>query len=381
MTALQKVFRVTGGFMKGICHPENYAAEAKRMGIDWVRVDMPYPVNPDGSFSDGFYRFGKQCREMASIGVRTIGITNYGREFAEHGINIRSADGLAQIEAICARAAEALGADVPVWQIGNEVNLTHMRAPLTREEGKNVLIASMKGVRAGNPDAVVGHNSYGGSGCSFGEDWLDECKEIEEKTGGSDYIGLDLYACSWTDGPCTVFTERIDEIWELFGLPVILMEFGFPSSGVSMPQKAGAVDRWLQKRGIPSVRAAYGDIDAFLSVLTKPRLLELGRSYPGKDRDAIVLPLLQHEAEGWFAESEFPHTEDGQADFYDRLLPMLLCHPHLAGAVLYAMQDDPKCYFCGSETCCCETAWGILHKDGSPKKCAEVIRRHFLSEQ
>ncbi len=365
-----RIYKTTGGFIKGICHPKGKIDETLEAGFEWVRSDLPFPVNADGTPSDSYIRFKKGCTELAQRGIRTIGITNYGREYIENGIDVRTPAGLKRAQEICAFCAADMKDSVQVWQITNEVNLTHMRVPLTSEEGKNFIIACTNGVKQGNPDAIVGHNSYG-------EEWLAECLEIEEKTGGSDYIGLDLYDCTWTEGPITNYVEKIEKIYQTMGKPVILMEFGFSSSGHTMDMKRGDVDKWLQARGIKNLDAAFADVDAFVDVLKKPDLIDKGRNCdPGKKTE-MVISLLQHEAETWLVDDAIPHTPQGEADYYDYLLPRLLEHPHLAGAVLYCMNDDEHCYFCGSPTCCCEISWGLLDRQGKKKPAFEAVKKHF----
>ncbi|MBQ7152535.1 MAG: hypothetical protein IJR83_01185 [Clostridia bacterium] len=370
MDCRDRIYKTTGGFVKGICHPKNHLGKLSDLGFDWVRSDMPFPVRADGEFSDSYLRYRAYCMELLSQGVRTIAITNYGSDFIENGVDVRTEKGLDEARKICEKAARDLAPCVGVWQIANEVNLTHMRVPLTSEEGKNFIIACMQGVKKGNPDAVVGHNS-------FGEEWLKECLEIEEKTGGSDYIGLDLYDCTWTPGPVTNYEEKIEHIYQTMGKPVILMEFGFSSLGHTLDMAKGDVDRWLAARGIKDLDAAYADPAAFVDTLKKPRLIKRGREADPGNMKSMVIPLLQHESESWLVFSEFEHTEKGQADFYDYLLPRLLAHPHLAGAVIYCMRDDDSCYFCGSPTCCCEIAWGLVHHDGSPKPAYDIVKKYF----
>ena len=69
--------------------------------------------------------------------------------------------------------------------------------------------------------------------------------------------------------------------------------------------------------------------------------------------------MFPHILKMWFSEEVFPHDEDGQAKFYEALLPMLLENPYLAGAVIYCWKDSKKCFECGAEDCPCEIAWGI----------------------
>lgn len=370
MDCRDKIYQVTGGFIKGMCHPVREVEALIGAGIEWTRMDIPFPINPDGSLTEAFLGYKKECEMYAANGMHMIAISNYGREFIEHGIDVRTPEGLARAQDVCRLAAAELGDLCPIWQISNEVNYATMREPLTSAEGRDFIIASTKGVRAGNPRAIVGHNSYS-------EEWLEECLEIERQTGGSDYIGYDLYDCTWGDGPYTNYAEKIEKLYQTLGLPVILMEFGFSSSGRMVNAARGDIDNWFRERGIDGLEAGMKDMDAFFGVLTKPDLISKAKGIDRKDPKQVVVNYYQHEAEVWLAYSEFPHTEEGQYDFYDHLLPALMNHPHLAGAVLYSMRDDTKCYYCGSPTCCCEISWGLLRSDGTPKKAYAAVQKYF----
>jgi len=70
----------------------------------------------------------------------------------------------------------------------------------------------------------------------------------------------------------------------------------------------------------------------------------------------------------------YPHTPEGQADFYRDLLPRLMRKPYLLGAFIYRTTDSERCYVCGQSDCPIETHWGLLTVDGKKKPAYNAVR-------
>ena len=79
MELLDRIYSKTGGFMKGICWPENDLTLLSGCGIGWVRWDVPYPFEEDGSPTNGLIAYRDRCRYFASAVCGSAdGISNSG---------------------------------------------------------------------------------------------------------------------------------------------------------------------------------------------------------------------------------------------------------------------------------------------------------------
>lgn len=365
---LDNIYRRTGGFLKGICHPRGEIDGLLEAGLHWIRCDVPYPFNADGTWAQAFLQYKATCETYAARGIRTIAITPYPRAFLRNGIDPRTPDGLAAAEEVCMRIAEALRDSVGCWQITNEMWDNVFRTPLTNDEATDFLIACTKGVRRGDPVGIVGHNSG-------------YRPRVEQEAGRSDYIGVDFYAGSWGNGGPDDFIRKIDEMYEESDhTPVILMEFGFASVGGQVQDPDAEIRAYLNERGFADLDDAVRRADEYIQTLPGA-LRKAAEICAPEDRNSFIHGGWEHLLKKWFSHGTLPHTEEGQAEFYRELLPKLLANEHLAGAILYCWQDSPYCGNCGAEDCPCETAWGITRVDGSRKPAYEVIRDIFTQDR
>lgn len=371
MADLKRLYAKTGGFMKGICHPDGDRDGLLELGLRWVRRDIPFPFDSDGNETVHFAAYRKACEFYAEKGIYTVGITPYPAAFIAAGINVRTKDGLEKAGEVCRKIAVLLKDSVKCWQVTNEMHVMHFRAPLTEEESVEFLIHCANGLRSGDPEGCIGHNS-----CT--PEFLPHCQRIESETGGSDYIGLDCYAGTWGDGNTDTYGEEIERIYGLLGLPVILMEFGYASSGTVRNDEEAEADirEFLNARGFKNREDAIARHEE-LAKFVPPVLASWANRCSPKDKPQYLLNSMNHILKHWRYSGGFTHSEKGQADFYSELLPKLMANPHLGGAVLYCWKDSSPCFTCGVDDCPCETAWGILRKDGSRKPAYGAIKKVF----
>ncbi len=366
---MDTLYQKTGGFMKGICHPRRHLAVAKEAGFNWFRVDVSwFPWDMPASEVS----LPERLARGREAGFRPVLITPYPSAFLRHGVDVTTPEGLRQAEDLCARLSAELAPFAPCWQASNEMHIGHFRAPLTHGQAVEFLAACIRGLRRGDPAAAVGHNSVD-------ESWLDYAVQADKLAGGMDYVGLDLYAGTWTPGHVQTYLDMIDCVYERLRRPVVLMEFGFASEGGCMSADLSEAASLLNSWGFSSIEDATARIDDVAAKLPE-RLRRIAMSASPEERLEIIRPFFPHLLKRWPCPSLLPHTEEGQAAFYRELLPQLMAHPHLGGAVLYCIQDSPRCFLCGASDCPLETAWGLLRLDGSPKPAYHTVRDIFAKE-
>jgi len=365
---LSALYAKTGGFIRGICHPHGFIRELKEAGINWVRMDVPYPFK-DERLSDGYVRYREECRRYNADGVGVVAISPYPDAFVEAGIDASSPEGLRAVEETCWFLSRDFARMKVCWQASNELFIPHFREPLDEAQAVEFLAASIRGLKSGGPASAVGHNSVD-------REMTFPLEAVEEKSGSCDYIGLDLYDGTWSAGGPDTFMERIDELARRTGKPVILMEFGFSSMGAGSEDIWAEGIKWLADRGFKSAEDAVRRLDEVLRFMP-PRCGERVRSCAESDKVSCLMSCMPHVLKTWPAPAPILHSEEGQAEFYGRLLPLLLKNPRLGGAVIYCMQDSESCFFCGERDCPCETAWGLLRTDGTPKPAYDAVRKSW----
>lgn len=365
------LYTKTGGFMKGICHPREEYKSLTDAGIRWVRRDAPYPFDENGNVSDSHRRFLAETRAYAENGLRSVIISPYPRAFLAHGIDPRTPEGLDQVREVCAFMAKEYSGLGVCWQATNEMFVVHFRAPLTIPESKEFLIASLQGLRKGDPDAALGHNTV-----STSEGWDALCRDIDRRTD-CDYLGFDLYNGTWGPGDTDTYIDRINELYDFYKKPVILMEFGFASLGGNTKDNGVTeVADYFKSIGFDGWEDVRNRVCEYIELLPSP-LKHTAVTCAPEDLMTAITGMMPHLTKTWFAEMTIPHTEEGQAAFYAELLPKLLENPYLAGAVIYCWRDSRSCFTCGAADCPCETAWGITRCDGTRKPAYDTIKEIF----
>lgn len=72
-----------------------------------------------------------------------------------------------------------------------------------------------------------------------------------------------------------------------------------------------------------------------------------------------------------------PHTPEGQAIFYEKILSRLYKKAYLCGANIYCYSDSEMCYICGQNDCPIETRWGLVTREGEPKPAYYAVQKAF----
>lgn len=151
-----------GRFIAGVCHAREKLDCIAAANIRWNREDVPFPFQPGkfGELTPAYIAYRDKVRRYAARGLNTMCVTPYPKAFAQFGVDPASAEGLAVVEETLRwMAADLKAAGLRGYQITNELNVFHFRVPLTMEQVPAFLIAGIRGVHAGDPDAILDRKS------------------------------------------------------------------------------------------------------------------------------------------------------------------------------------------------------------------------------
>ncbi|NLJ66467.1 MAG: hypothetical protein GX340_04030 [Clostridiales bacterium] len=363
----------TDRFITGVCHPRDNVDLIKKANIGWVRNDVPFPFKPGkfGELTPEYIAYRNRVNRYADAGLKTMCVTPYPRAFVEFGIDPATPEGLEVVERTLEWLARDLkAAGVGGYQITNELNVFHFRIPLTLEQAPAYIIAGIKGVHKGDPDAVLGYNSAG-----VGPDVQKMIEEIKPYHHMLDYMGVDSYRGTWSDGEPDDIISEIDAAYNAVGLPVLVQEFGFSSKGEIYTEEEALA--YVRSAGFESFEEVYEDPEGFVERLPY-HLAKRVMESPREDWAENALGFIPHLLRKWPGGSKkYRHTNEGQAAFYDEVLTKMLAHPHVCGAFVYSWSDPDVCFNCRYPNCPCETAWGITTPDEEPKPAYYVVQKHF----
>lgn len=211
---------------------------------------------------------------------------------------------------------------IEFWQISNEMDIGRFRGSMTADQAVRYMNAQAKGIKLGNPKAKIGINPTSLESpvaLYFYKTLYSPANEVE-----FDYCGCDGYFGTFHKGGPEDWKATIDTLYELTGKPIIVNEWGYSSLGAYFE------DGW------PS----------------EPH--PLGENWVCVKR-------------GWDKIWHGGHNQETQAEYIQVALKIFSEHPRVLGSFMYDWQDDLYC-FCRRPYCPHECGWGLVDRDGNPKK-------------
>jgi len=363
-----------GRFIAGVCHARDNVELIKEANIRWNRSDVPFPFQPGkfGELTPEYIAYRNKVKRYADNGIFTMCVTPYPRAFVKFGIDPATPEGLEVVEKTLKWIAQDMKAvGIRGYQITNELNVFHFRVPLTLEQAPAYIIAGIKGVHEGDPDAVLGYNSAG-----VGPDVQMMIERIKPYHDMVDYMGVDSYRGTWSDGEPDDIIAEIDATYNAVGLPVLLQEFGFSSAGEIFTREEALA--YIRSLGFGSVEEVYANPEGFVERLPYHLAIRVMES-PKEDWAKNAIGFMPHMLRKWPGGSKkYRHTNEGQAAFYDEVLAKILAYPHVCGAFVYSWSDPDICFNCHYSNCPCETAWGITTPNEEPKPAYYVVQKYFV---
>ena len=354
---LQDFREKAGGMIHGICRPNEDYDLLKEAGFGWVRTGLSLPPE-DGEWGD----IGR-LRRYRDNGLKVMAITPSVGWYMGRGIDPRTPEGEERVRELAREIITRLGGVISGIQICNEIGIPRFGHPLTMDEAVRFLGVQAEAMALLKGDIIVGYNSVGPE--------VNLHFKMRPWFPYLDYVGFDMYVGCFFPvlTQMGIFELLAKYLWAFTRKPVMLMEFGYLAGGA--PKTKDEKRAILQKYGAQSERDAKKRIHEFVGHFNEKSQKYVERCASGDCGKFVFGPDFKHhlycDMPGSIRTRGCPHTQEGQAAFYRRLLPRLEKLPFLGGMFIYTNTDDEACGICGQAECPVETQWGLCTRDGEPK--------------
>lgn len=359
----------TGGFIYGVCHPDENYEMLNEAGLKWVRFDIPCPFDRNGNVTQSYKNFRERCRGYAEKGIKVMAVTPYPRDLiSDIGIEnpVGDEESIKKTKEIAVFLYNDLKDITGAFQITNEMGLVGFMTPLTIEEAAlyiGIQLEAISEVKDGS--FPIGYNSADLIKVS-----RDLHKLMKPYLKYCDYVGIDLYTGNQGDAKAKDYAKKVKKLYRMTGKPIIIEEFGFWSEGA--PKSAEQKAEILGKYGYSTEAEAVADGAAFIEKLPWQFQRTLSLECPGQEDQWAQLVFSKY-SNHFYGETSaetienIPHTPEGQAQYYKRVMKQLRKLNCLAGMIIYCWKDMDVCFACGHRWCPFETKWGLCYIDGTPK--------------
>lgn len=367
-----------GGFMKGICHTDREYELITGANIEWLREDIPIPIAPDGSRNIYYDYWKAEMQEYVDNGIRIMGVTPYPDDYIAVGLDPRIPENEEKIKEIAVFYLEDLKGIVDAYQITNEMGVDRFTEPLTLEEAARFIGIQLEAMYPVKGDIITGYNL-----CA--QAMLQLPGLMREYHQYCDYVGIDVYLGCFENitKNADMYLTALKYVRFATGKPVMMCEFGY--IGLGEPKSAAEKKEILEGYGYSSEKEAIADIDNFIAQLPPDIKEEFDEYYADLSAEEKGALLFDGEysnhiycelAEG-IGLYGFEHTAEGQAKFYEYIIPKIENLDYVIGAFVYEWQDNGRCYVCGQNECPVETKWGIVDYEGNPKPAYYAVQKAF----
>ncbi len=371
-----RAFRKKIGFIRGLCHPTEDFSQIKEANIGWIRIDIPYPFEKDGSISKSYENFKEKCRRFQDNGIKVMAVTPYPRDYIENGADIRTDEGEKKVREIAEFLIRDMQSCVSGFQITNEMGIPRFTIPLTLKEAAKFICVNLEAMYPLKGDVIVGYNSAGPEAGlhSMILPYIDYC----------DYVGIDIYmGCFFTMPGFIWFFEALCRyLWAMTGKPVLIQEFGYLSGGA--PKTREEKKAILQSYGAVSEKDAKKNIVQFVENMPK-QFSDHVKYVCGNDPEKYFGFIFKSDIKNHFYRElpaitmipGCPHTPEGQAKFFEKCISRLFSLDFICGCNIYCYKDPNRCYYCGQEDCPTETRWGLVDSQGNIKPSYKAVRNVY----
>lgn len=297
----------------------------KELGVEWIRLNVPFPWTDKirGNVSPHWISIKNQFIEASQAGLKVMPSTpvimGFPREITgEYG----TPEFYKNVRETAAFMCEDLGSLAPLlWQCMNELDIPTFSGDVPLDICAETCRMCARGIHDVNPSALCGTNFAS---------WRPESRRVGELLFAGkhpfDYLGDDQYYGSWQGGSVEDWQTALDDMWETFGLPILVNEWGYSSRGATLPDSA------------------------------RPDWSKLPKNWSD---------VCYNKA--WYNEAAGGHNEQTQAEYFRRGLEIFAAHPHVLGNFMFCFSDAHTCWHCGQNDCPAECFWGLTDVDCKPK--------------
>ncbi len=371
-----KKFREKVGFVRGVCHPTEDFEQIKGANIGWIRIDIPFPFEKDGSVSASYEGFKAKCKRFQDKGIKVMAVTPYPNDYIAYGADIRTEEGTEKVKEIGKFLVNDMQGFVSGFQITNEMGIPRFTIPLTIKDAAKFIGVNLQVMKPYKKDIIVGYNSAGPEAMlhSLLLPYMDCC----------DYVGVDIYMGCFFNMPGFIwlFEALCRYLWAMTGKPVLIQEFGYLSGGA--PKTKAEKKAMLQRYGADSEKEARKNIEKFVGNM--PAHFADHIKYVCENDPSRYFGFLFRSdmVNHFYCELPrltkipgYPHTPEGQARFFEDCISHLYSLDFICGCNIYCYKDPDKCYYCGQKECPTETRWGLVDADGNEKPSYKAVRNVF----
>jgi len=367
-----------GGFMKGVCHADPQYDLLNEAGIEWFRDDIPFPYNSDGTLSQHYLNWKEESKEYAENGIKIFGITPYPDDYIAYGLDPRLPENRKAIQDIARFYMNDLKDIVGAFQITNEMGIDRFTLPLTLDEAAEFIGMQLEAMYPIRENIIIGYNLGGLS-------ILQLPFKMSKYHQYCDYVGLDMYLGCFENvlKNADQYITILNFVRRVTGKPIVLCEFGY--IGYGEPKTDAEKKEILQKYGYNSEEEARANIDDFISKLPEDMKEEIIEDYSDRTPEERADLIFNGEysnhlycelAEG-FGLYGFEHSPEGQADFFEYIIPKVRDVEYVIGMFVYCWGDSDSCYVCGQSDCPVETGWGLVDGKGNPKPAYYAVKEAY----
>ena len=365
---VQNLIEQNGGFMYGVCHPnENYEMLADA-GLKWVRFDIPYPYNQIGEISQHYLDFKARAKGYTDRGFKVMAVTPYPKDYFNIG-GFNPVEEVEKTQEIAVFLYNDLKDITGAFQVTNEMGLDTFTKPLTLEEAAVFIGIQLEALDKVTENFPIGYNSADMS--------RNLHKLMKPYLKYCDYVGIDLYTGNQGNAEARDYCKKVKELYRITCKPIIIQEFGFWSvGGPKTPEQKAEI---LGYYGYATEAQAIADGMNFIRKLPPQFQQRLKDGYPD-DEERWAEIVFEKEYQHFYGETaaetieNIPHTPEGQADYFRRVMGELKKLNCLAGMIIYCCQDMERCWACGHTWCPFETKWGLFNLDGTPKPAYNAVK-------
>ena len=371
-----KRFREKVGFVRGVCHPTDDYEQIKGANIGWIRIDIPFPYNTDGTVSEAYLAFKQRCKAFQDNGIKVMAVTPYPKDYIDFGADIRTDEGTKRVKEIGEFLINDMQGFVSGFQITNEMGIPRFTIPLTMQEAAKFIGVNLEVMYPQKKDIILGYNSAGPEAMlhSLLLPYMSFC----------DYVGVDIYMGCFFNVPgfIWIFEALCRYLWAMTGKPVLIQEFGYLSGGA--PKTKAEKKAILQRYGAHSEKEAKKNIEKFVSNMPE-HFADHIRYVCENDPSRYFGFLFKSDMVNHFycelprltKIPGYPHTPEGQARFFEDCISHLYSLDFICGCNIYCYKDPDMCYYCGQVDCPTETRWGLVDSNGNEKPSYRAVRNVF----